>query len=341
MSGESDRDHSRKLAEDEMRQLRSDNGLFVTMVDRTRMPMLVSNPRLPGNPVIYANHSFVALTGHARADLLGKSYRFLEGPRTELAQFEGALEERFHGFPEICLYRKDGSEFWASMMIGPVMGKDGRISQFFLSFLDLTHKRQSERRGFLLDELNHRVKNSLATVQSIVSQTLRSANVERRIRDLVDGRILALGRAHESVARAGPDGASLRDVIEQVLQPHRDGDAPGRLSVEGGDVKLNAKVAMALGMMFHELIANAVKYGALSTDGNIDITWWIETTPLGDWISLKWQESGGPTVSPPDRKGFGSRLIRQGLAQELNAEVRLDFDPTGVVCRIRLPIPRE
>lgn len=114
-------------------------------------------------------------------------------------------------------------------------------------------------------------------------------------------------------------------------------------SVEGGSVRLQPKAALTLAMVFHELATNAAKHGALSngTAGKIDIAWRAEPTPQGDQMRLRWLESGGPRVTPRRRKGFGSRLIEGGLAQDLGGEVRLDYEPPGVVCQIIMPVPAE
>lgn len=108
----------------------------------------------------------------------------------------------------------------------------------------------------------------------------------------------------------------------------------------GDDVRLQPKAALSLAMVFHELATNAAKHGALSTDaGRVSITWQVEPSSEGSRMRLLWKESGGPPVTPPGRKGFGSRLIERGLAQELNGEVGLVYDPTGVSCQIAMPLP--
>jgi two-component sensor histidine kinase len=116
-----------------------------------------------------------------------------------------------------------------------------------------------------------------------------------------------------------------------------------RFSVKGDDVRLQPKAALTLAMVFHELATNAAKHGALSNEaaGKINVAWQGEPTAQSDQIRLRWQESGGPAVTPPRRKGFGSRLIEGGLAQDLGGEVRLDYEPSGVVCQIIMPIRRE
>ena len=216
--------------------------------------------------------------------------------------------------------------------------------QHFASFLDITRrKRDEERHQLLVEELDHRLKNTLATVQSIAAQTLRGAGVEERVRDAFEGRLLALSKAHNLLARERWDGVGLRDIIDQILQPYGSRDRQSaRFSVEGDDVRMPPKAALALAMVLHELATNAAKYGSLSNGGQIDITCQEEPTPQGAHIvRLRWQERGGPPVMPPVRKGFGSRLIECGLAQELDGEVHLNYEPEGVVCQIVMPVHRR
>jgi two-component sensor histidine kinase len=189
----------------------------------------------------------------------------------------------------------------------------------------------------------HRTQNTLATVQAIAAQTLRGA-ANKEVVDAFEGRILALSKAHSLLGRKHWETVSLRDVIDQILQPFGLSDRRvARFSVEGDEVRLQPKAALTLAMLFHELATNAAKHGALlnGAAGKIDIAWQAEPTPRSDRMRLRWQESGGPVVTPPGRKGFGSRLIEGGLARDLCGEVRLDYEPLGVVCQIIMPLRRE
>jgi two-component sensor histidine kinase len=255
------------------------------------------------------------------------------------AAFAGSSESDF----ENRFRRKDGSIFWAAVFISPVRDKVGDVVQHFASFVNLTkHKQEEDRLRFLLDELNHRTQNTLATVRAIAVQTLRGA-ADKEAVGAFEGRILALSKAHGLLGRRLWEAVSLRDVIEQILQPFGLNDRRvTRFLVEGDDVRLQPKAALTLAMVFHELATNAIKHGALSNAvGKIDIAWQVEPTPQGDRMRLRWQESGGPPVTAPGRKGFGSRVIEGGLAQELDGEVRLDYEPSGVVCRIMMPVRQE
>jgi two-component sensor histidine kinase len=236
--------------------------------------------------------------------------------------------------------RRDGSRFWGSGVLLPL--SDGRHDSYLKIFRDRTEERKAEKRQRLLtNELNHRVKNTLATVQSIVAQTLRGTVVGEDARGAVEGRLLALSRSHDLLTRESWESAGLRDVAAQALEPYgAPGGQPTRVAVQGPDLRLQPKAAVALGMALHELATNAAKHGALSNGaGRVDLSWRITPSASGDRLRLEWLERGGPPVQPPSRKGFGSRLLERGLAHELDGEVRLDHEPSGVLCRIDIPVP--
>jgi PAS domain S-box-containing protein len=335
-----------KGAEAEVEGFRQDLGPFVVAAETTRMAMVFTDAKEPGNPIIFANDSLLALTGYGREELLGQSFNLLvEGaaaPETR-AQVEVVFGDSADSDAEICCRRKDGSTFWAGIFGNPVRDKTGEVVQHFASLVDISkHKQAAERLRFLLDELNHRTQNTLATVQAIALQTLRG-HADKEVVDAFEGRILALSKAHSLLGRETWTAVNLRDLLDQILLPFGlKNRGVARFSVEGVVVRLQPKTALTLAMVFHELATNAAKHGALSesTAGKIGISWLIEPTPQGERMRLRWQESGGPPVTPPSRKGFGSRLIEGGLAQELDGEVRLAYEPAGVVCQIVMPIPR-
>jgi len=195
--------------------------------------------------------------------------------------------------------------------------------------LEIEHRRRIERhQNLLLDELNHRVKNTLATVQAMATQTLK--DVEPGPRDTFLARLFALSSQHDLLTLDNWEGASFEGVVRRALRPWRGVGRP-RFAVEGPAVHLDPKRALALGMVFHELATNAAKHGALSNaEGTVKVSWTLET---GDrLLKLRWQEQGGPRVSEPQRRGFGLRLIQQGLEREVSGKVALDFFPEGLVC---------
>jgi len=221
----------------------------------------------------------------------------------------------------------------------PIRDPHGNIVGAVCGALDITERKQhEEHQKMLLNELNHRVKNTLAMVQSLTMQTLRStANIVEG-RDALVARLIALAKAHDVLTRENWEGAGLHDVLMEALAAHLTQAEQRRLWFDGPELKLLPRASLALSMAFHELATNAVKYGALSSDaGRVDIAWVVDEG--SESFALDWTESGGPQVKPPQKRGFGSRLIERGLAQDLGGTVRLDFKPNGIVCMIRAPLP--
>lgn len=202
--------------------------------------------------------------------------------------------------------------------------------------VEIEHRRRIERhQNLLLDELNHRVKNTLSTVQAMAMQTLKG--VDMTARDSFLARLFALSSQHDLLTLDNWEGASFEGVVRRALRPWREDERP-RFTVEGPAVHLDPKRALALGMGFHELATNAAKYGALSNaTGTIAVSWALE--PDGRSLKLSWRERGGPIIAVPERRGFGLRLIEHGLGRELGGMVRLDFQPEGLVCEWIMKLP--
>jgi two-component sensor histidine kinase len=188
-------------------------------------------------------------------------------------------------------------------------------------------KRTEELERLLGNEMNHRVRNTLATVQSIVVQSLRGAADLTSARRAVDARIVALAGAHELLTDRSWVGADLKAIVARAIAPFASGD----ITVEGPSHEVSPKQALALSLALHELATNAAKYGALSRPGGrVQLLW----TVRDEQLNLNWQESGGPAVTPPSRQGFGSRLLNEGLSRDLEGQTRLEFAATGVRCCI-------
>ncbi|WP_230532160.1 HWE histidine kinase domain-containing protein [Microvirga roseola] len=213
-----------------------------------------------------------------------------------------------------------------------VAGQPVRFPGIIVDVTD--RKKAEEHRELLINELNHRVKNTLATVQSIASQTLRNADAMADARAALEARLFALSRAHDVLTRENWEGAGLRDIVTEALAPYCH-DRENRLHVNGPDLRLSPRMALAIAMALQELATNAVKYGALSnTSGEVRIAW--STVQEGNMqrLHLTWIESGGPPVEPPRRRGFGTRLIERSLAHDLGGQVGIAFEPMGVTCTV-------
>ncbi len=188
------------------------------------------------------------------------------------------------------------------------------------------------------DELRHRLKNTLAVVQAIANATLRSDVAIEGARAAFSSRLEALANAHDILFESHWDSADLRRVVDGILAPYMRCD-PSRIRVRGPDVRLSARPALALGLALHELGTNAAKYGALSNDkGYVEIDWILASIPQGPELRLRWLERNGPSVLPPSRMGFGSRLIQKNLAAEFHGVVELEYQPDGFACTIRAPV---
>jgi len=191
----------------------------------------------------------------------------------------------------------------------------------------------------MLEELDHRVKNTLATVQAIAMQTIASSSNLDQFQAAFVPRLMALSNTHNLLASDAWTGASLRDVIASELAPYENGSVL-RSNLVGDDLKLSPKTALGLAMVIHELSTNAAKYGALSVaDGQIDVEWsFFEHADKGRSLRIRWRETGGPRVSAPTRRGFGTRLVTEGTAFELRGTAVIDYAPAGVLCVIEIPV---
>lgn len=219
---------------------------------------------------------------------------------------------------------------WRNLAITSVIGGILLLIGLFFAVRMATAIARGEMlHDLLIEELNHRVKNTLAILQSIATQTFRSAS--RAEREKFEGRLGALAEAHNLLSQEKWQGSKLRDVIDRVLQPYLL-SAPERLRMSGPDVPLSPRLAVVLSMIVHEIATNAAKYGALSNDtGKIALDWEVMTENAKPKLRLIWTESGGPHVTAPVQRGFGSRLIERSARDQLGGEATVDFLPHGVV----------
>ena len=284
------------------------------------------------------------LFGYGSDDVLGLNVRMLmpepyhDAHDGYLSQYRQTGERRIIGIGrEVSGMRKDGSTFPLELSVAEWRSGGAR---FFTGVMrDITERKEAEAHQLLLvNELNHRVKNSLATVQAVVSQTLRNASSLDEARESLNRRLLALALAHDVLTRESWHGAALFDIVHSAVDAHGD---MGRFEIYGPSVWVSPKTALALSMALHELFTNAAKYGSLSNQtGLVDISWDVTGVPQQQ-LCLSWEERGGPPVEVPTHKGFGSRMLERGLALELNGSAELDFRPTGLICTLVASLPQE
>ncbi|WP_082609534.1 PAS domain-containing protein [Bosea sp. Root381] len=464
---------------------------FAAAVRATRMPMLITDPNLPDNPIVFANDAFLRLTGYSREEVVGHNCRFLQGPKTDPAdvnRLRDSIARRAQIEMELINHRKDGTPFHNRVLISPVYDENGHLSYFFASQFDVTlerdrlvrlqkehdklekeverrtrelrqseeqlrftmraarlgswtldlvdmrlacsdickqnfgrspgepftyedlvasivpteregvqisvkeaveghtdyeheyrivtpsgesrwimargcphygaddrpismsgvtldmteNRRNEEQRLLLTAELKHRVKNSMATIQSIATQTMRNATSLKQATEVLTARMQSLASAHDLLTREQWQSATIAESVAIALESF---DAPGskRFQVGGPRVSLGPRAAMAMVLALHELCTNAVKYGALSTpSGHVTIDWLASRHGADQMIEFRWQEVGGPAVTGrPSRSGFGTRLIEKVLAAELNGRGRIQYLPSGLVFTILAPLPDQ
>ncbi len=199
------------------------------------------------------------------------------------------------------------------------------------------HEATEKLQRLLVEELHHRVTNTLATVSAIASQSLRTARSMEEGRQAIESRLMALGMAHDLLLQACWASANVSHIVRDAIKPYDAGD--GRFVVQGANVEVGARAVLALALTLNELCTNATKYGALSTaGGHVEIAWKVTTVNKGlRRFELRWTEKGGPTVHAPTRRSFGTRLI-ETLGTQLNGDIRLTFDPKGVVYEFHAPL---
>ena len=460
---------------------------FASAVRATRMPMLITDPRLPDNVIVFVNDAFTKLTGYERKEIIGRNCRFLQGPETDMddvKRVRDAISARVPIEIDLLNYKKDGEHFWNRLLVSPVFADDGQLLYYFASQFDVTlererlvnlqrdrdgleaevgrrieelrasearlqfaldagrlgswsinldtqrltasdeckkicgrapsdpltfeelrnsvhpddrqiqadaieravrerslldveyrlhtpagelrwvqirgqasyradgtplmlvgttqdvsnRRRADEHRTLLANELSHRVKNILASLQAIVAQTMRRATSVEEAGKTLEARIQAMAAAHDLLISERFESASLRSLIDRTLAPFGVEDNR-RFRIVGQDLYLPPRLVVAFALALHELATNATKYGALSTaDGVVDLVWQVNHDPHPHSLHLTWRETGGPPVAPPSRTSFGTQLIQRVLAHEISGSAEVAYLPEGVVFKAIAPL---
>jgi two-component sensor histidine kinase len=290
------------------------------------------------------NDAYSQLIGHR--DIAGKPVRQalpeLEGQGFyEFLDSVFATGEPYEGRESAAqLQRKpDGllETVYLNFIYQPIRDDSGAVVGIFVQGHDITENvLAAQRQKLMIDELNHRVKNTLATVQSIAIQTARSNTDPASFAETFQSRIMALSHTHNLLTQSHWEGADLRAILEHETEAY----GPTRISLNGPPVSLEPAVVLSLGMIFHELATNAAKYGALHTpDGRILIDWGL-ADQRDRKLKLSWREIGGPKVAVPDRRGFGSRLIERNIRHDLAGEIDLVYAPDGLIAELTVPLDR-
>ena len=285
---------------------------------------------------IRVNEAICSIVGGTRDELLnwrlqGRTHPEDRDVDDELYRRQVAGDIGFYSI-EKRFIRKDGRVIWIAVRSSTVRDATGHFLYGVRVVQDVTERKEAEdRQKLLIDELNHRVKNTLATVQSLATQTARGTDSPEAFRQAFEGRLIALSQAHDQLTRRHWKSADLRDIVEGATAPHlaRPQDAPNQIAIEGEPIMVTPRVALTLALGLHELTTNASKYGALSVPaGRIEVRWQIERRPSQrPLLRIEWRERGGPPVRAPERQGFGTRFIMGSVASELQGHAKLDYDP--------------
>lgn len=276
------------------------------------LPILGNKPPAIGRPF----NEVWAEAWHMIEPLVARAYA---GEPTFIEDYPLIVER--HGRPE---------QAYFTFCYSPIRDDDGRIAGMLDTVIETTSKVQAQQQAKLINaELAHRIQNTLAIVNSVCDQTFRSASSLDEARLTFSRRLKALGQAHMVLTQSSWINAPMAAIIEHALIPHS--MAPGEICAQGPPVNLSARQALSLSMAIHELATNSMKYGALSTaGGEVTVRWALEPLEGDQCLRLYWTEAGGPRVAPPERRGFGSRLIEQVLADDFGGKVSLCYAPEGL-----------
>jgi PAS domain S-box-containing protein len=319
--------------------LRESEQRFRNAVEAAPSGMIMTNNE---GSIVLSNAHAEKLFGYSREEMVGQKIEMLvpERFRSQHPAHRGGYYDqpsaRDMGVGrDLFARRKDGTEIPVEIGLSPFETNEGLMA--LASIVDISDRKKAEaHRELLIAELNHRVKNTLSTVQALALQTFRNV-ADKSAVNAFESRLLALSSAHDVLTRENWEGAALREVIEQAILPHAGPE--GRFELSGPEVRLPPKSALAIAMGVHELCTNAAKYGALSSlKGSVLVSWVVDTSSVPVQFRLVWQERGGPPVQEPDRKGFGSLLVERLLASDLDGTVVLSYAPGGVSCSITAPI---
>ena len=291
---------------------------------------------LKGN-ILYWNRFAEKLHGWRAVEVLGKSVLDVKPADQSADEARDLLERVLRGESwsgEITLRRKDGTSFPALVTASPLYDAERHIIGVASACHDISQRRATERQNeMVLGEQAHRLKNMLAVVKSLAHQTARQTSSTDDFMASFTSRLSAVAAANDLLMNRGGEATTLEELAHASLDPLLD---TKRVRLHGPGVLLQRRMILPFSMLLHELYTNAAKYGALSASaGMIDIAWQRDEAEGLAWLAFEWRESHGPAVEPPRKRGFGSVLIERAIARELNAEIALDFNPSGLCCRLR------
>lgn len=321
--------------------------LFEQAMAQTRMAVCLCDPKQPDVPIVFANRAFRKLTGYDEHEVVGHNCRFLQGPDTDQREVEKirvALRNEDVVLVELLNYRKDRSTFWNALHLGPIYREDGELAYFFGSQWDVSEVRAAradERHARVMArELSHRMKNMFAVISGIVNITGRVRGIPDQAAE-INGRIQALGRAYETTLDEASSGTiEIGPAIRAILAPY-DADA-SRLSFLGNGLRVHFATVSVVGLVLHELAANATKFGAWSADGGrVELDWSEGDRGPGHEgpsdLVVRWREVGGPAIAvPPEVRGTGTQIVDRMLRHG-GGRIERNWKDDGLEATIVIP----
>lgn len=316
--------------------------LFEQAMAQTRMAICLCDPDQPGLPIVFANRAFRRLTGYSEEEIIGRPCSFLQGPDTSaepVARIREALASEDVIVVELLNYRKNGTSFWNALHLGPIYNEDGKLVYFFGSQWDVSDVRaarsQEQHAKEMARELSHRMKNMFSVISGIVNVTGRVRGIRDEAAE-INSRIQALGRAYETTLDDASSGSiDIGEAIKAVLSPY--GREDGRITLEGSDdVRMPFTTVSIVGLILHELAANATKYGAWAKDdGQVRVTWHPDDGNTS--LVMEWTETGGPPVDEQTiEPGTGTAIVDRLLATASGTIERMWLDE-GLKVKITVP----
>lgn len=318
--------------------------LFQQTMSHARLPLCVTNPREPDNPIIFVNAAFCELTGYSEVEIIGRNCRFLQGPETDPASVERIREiiaKEEVATVEIVNYRKDGRRFLNALQLGPIYGPKRELLHYFGSQLDITEQRAAEDNAKKLAdaELRHRLANIVSVLDVIVRLTAQEDLDRAALAAKLSERIHALAHAHISaLVKEGSENAYLSEIAETILTAYGP-NGRDSFSLNGPETEIRPQAITSLAVVLHELATNAVKHGAFSRpDGRVSLDWAVAHNGEHETLSMTWAETGGPAVAAPERAS-GSKIVAD-MVRIAKGSVDYDWRPAGLVAAVELMLPK-
>lgn len=315
--------------------------LFEQAMAQTRMAICLCDPHDEGLPIVFANRAFRQLTGYSEDEILGRNCRFLQGPKTDpepVSRIRKAIADEDVVVVELLNYRKNGTTFWNALHLGPIYNDVGELVYFFGSQWDVSDVRaaraEEQHAKEMARELSHRMKNMFAVISGIVNVTGRVRGIQGEAAE-INSRIQALGRAYETTLDDASSGSiQIGEAIRAVLSPYdRDEE---RLKLNGNGVRMPFTTISIIGLILHELAANATKYGAWASEGGtVAVNWFLDEADNA--LTITWEEQGGPQVDcEAIEAGTGTTIVDRLLSGGRGSITR-DWRESGLAVTVKVP----